>query len=509
MASKLRYLNKSPQGNYEYRRRVPTELQSYFPRTQSGRPLREWKQALGTDNEGIARKRWYIENEKFEDALRVARILTEAPEAMPVADHLARAKKLINQFGLHPDKAPHLGPSATDEDYLAFKKAAEVWNDKLSRVTAQILDVIDDVTIDTKQEEIDYQNGTWGRPDYTTPRTNIPSDQKHLDLALSVMSGETTEPAKPTWRDAIELYISTNKRENSREAEKARRWEVKTRNLLKKFGDATGGMTTPLDKLERALIINWLWREYPSAPTRNRYNNTFSAVINCWNRENKEQIYNPFSGLSNKKQELEEAIERRSFKPDEWFAYLDGVKAIGNIEMRLIGLLMIFTGCRTSEAAGIQVRDLKLTDNMPHVVFRTNRLRRMDKQGLERAVPLMTPLLEAFRDYKMPSDPNQAVFGRYGTTKGFDSVSVTLRDLIQSTLGIKEKALVPYSTRHTLIDRATAASVPLPRAEYIVGHKSEGSSAIHRRYGTMTPPNVIFDDMAKIFQATEWGYYEE
>lgn len=40
-------------------------------------------------------------------------------------------------------------------------------------------------------------------------------------------------------------------------------------------------------------------------------------------------------------------------------------------------------------------------------------------------------------------------------------------------------------------------------------HVSEGSSKIHKDYGTKTPPDVLYDDMTKIFAVTDWGYYED
>jgi integrase len=66
-----------------------------------------------------------------------------------------------------------------------------------------------------------------------------------------------------------------------------------------------------------------------------------------------QSIFNPFSGLSNKKREKDEREERRSFKPEELSEYLNNIINIKHEEVKLIGLLMIYTGCRTSEAAGL------------------------------------------------------------------------------------------------------------------------------------------------------------
>ena len=77
-------------------------------------------------------------------------------------------------------------------------------------------------------------------------------------------------------------------------------------------------------------------------------------------------------------------------------------------------------------------------------------------------------------------------------------------------MGLADTTVVPYSARHSLRDMSAAASgVTIARAEYIMGHVSEGSSKIHKAYGTKTPPDILFDDMTKIFAVTDWGYYED
>ena len=148
-----------------------------------------------------------------------------------------------------------------------------------------------------------------------------------------------------------------------------------------------------------------------------------------------------------------------------------------NNELKVIGLLIRFTGCRTSEAAGLQVKYLKLNSNIPHVIFRISSIRRMDKSDIERAAPLLAPILDAFRVYEIPSEndapvlPNYYTAKRRGnyTAKRRGNASIALRHIVRSIAGIKDKDVVPYSARQTFKDRATAASVDPSRAEYIMG----------------------------------------
>ncbi|MDB0053060.1 tyrosine-type recombinase/integrase [Ascidiaceihabitans sp.] len=261
------------------------------------------------------------------------------------------------------------------------------------------------------------------------------------------------------------------------------------------------GPNTKLDDLNRQVVSDWMWNTYPKSETRNRYNNTFSAVINCWNTEMKgKNVFNPFAGLSNKALEKEEARNRRSFNPDEWFSYLSFfLKKFLNNELKVMFLLILFTGCRASEAVGLQVKDLKLSSNMPHVIFRTSSTRLMDKSDMEQAVPILALILDAFRTYEIPSENDAPVFPNYYTAKGHGNASTALRNIVRSIASIKDNDVAPYSARHTLKDRTTAVSVDPSHAEYIMGHKSEGSSKTRKQYGTMTPTEVLLEDMTKIF----------
>ena len=489
MASRISYLVRSKTGFYEYRRKVPTRLRPFFPSTKTGKLMSEWKKSLNTKHEPIAHRRWLEENNRFNAASEIAEKLASGT---PLASYEIEASgnAIAIKDGVHPKQAPVLLANATDEDIINFKRRVAEWNDFIVYMHDQYLEEIDRKYRDANGKEIKWD----------------PSDPKVA--AFRIMTGEAIVSMEPTWSDATELYIKVNKAGKKREIVKEQKWELSTRNLLEKFAASNGGKHLRLEDLDRQTIRDWLIRTYPNVSTRNRYNNVFSAVLNNWNKEHKSKVYNPFAGLSNKTLEQEEAIKRRSFTPTEWHSYLLHIENLGDIQLKLIGLLMLYTGCRTNEAAGLQVRDLRIGDNLPHVVFRTNEIRRMDKNGLERAVPLMTPILETYRLYDHEKNPELPLFPKYGTTKGFENVSAKLRHIVNDLMGIDSPEVVPYSARHTMRDRSEVANISTSRAEYIMGHKSAASSRIHQKYGTKTPPSVLLDDMIKIFEVADWGYYE-
>jgi len=67
----------------------------------------------------------------------------------------------------------------------------------------------------------------------------------------------------------------------------------------------------------------------------------------------------------------------------------------------------------------------------------------MDKNGLERNVPLMTPVLDAYRLYEHKRHPDKPLFPKYGNTRGFENVASKLGHVVNELMGIKNPDLVP------------------------------------------------------------------
>ena len=223
-------------------------------------------------------------------------------------------------YGAHPDQAPTLDHNATDDEIDEFKQVIRDWKYSVKDHKDLILDAMIHETVDEEQLAKDYKEGRWAQNGYQTPRKEL--DENHpLVAQLAVISSEVDTTMSSTWADATELYIKTNKRHKKRLPDKEAKWEFKARALLERFTLPMDGPNTKLDDLDRQVVSDWMWNTYPKAGTRNRYNNTFSAVINCWNTEMKgKNVFNTFAGLSNKALEKEEARNRRSFNPDEWFS---------------------------------------------------------------------------------------------------------------------------------------------------------------------------------------------
>ena len=502
MAARIAYLNQSKRGFYEYRRWLPKRLRPAF----GGK--HEYKKSLETTEHTVAFQRWAKVNADFEAKVKLAEKMLASPNSLNSLEVLDQANRIAEEFGIHPEQAPVLKGGYTEAEYDVFVYADKDYRGKQEDWNWNYPDMVQDKYIDEEQRQKDYETGRWGQPGYQTPYKRIdPRDP--LIVAGDIISGDVIKSLDATWRDAFELYLEVNAKTKRRYEHSQKKYESKMRNMFTKFGESLGklGNRTLLKNITRVQARSFV--EGYRAATGNRYNNALSAVVNLYNQENQnEPVANPFSGLANKTAERDEAVIIRSLKPSEFHQYVNLLEGHHNWEIATIGLIMAYTGCRTGEAAGLEMRDIKLTDNIPHIVFRTNQVRRIGKGGLERAVPLMARILDRLREGPTYVDTQAAYFNKYGKVSAFDNVSNQLNSVIKKGV-VNDVSVVAYSTRHTFRDRSTAAGIRSDNAEYLMGHLSSGSSRIHKSYGTMTPPFSLYQEMVDTYAQKEWGYYED
>lgn len=489
MPTHLPYLTRSKTGWYEYRRRVPAHLRPSFGN------IREFKKALRTTSLKEAVTKWAAINLEYEAVVkRHGRLqgVDGSPLSQDVINEaLAMAKGL---------ERPTLRAGATTTERRVFEAQEEAWLAGAGNLRDELAD---DYTDYSRLKE-DYTKGRFFKEGYETPyRDSSPTDPKVIALK-HVVEGLPIE-LKPTWADAVDSYFSVNKSDKIRDKVKQDTYDKKMGNLYKKFGLSLGkqGSNTPLEAITRQHAR--AFKDSYNISTGNRYNHQLSAVVNSWNREFPNKVVqNPFSGLSNKLLESKHSIKRRSFSPEEWADFVGALKACKNREIALIGLIMAYTGCRTSEAAGLALKDVRLSEEVPNLVFRSNEVRSMEKGGLERAVPIFEPLTTLLKEYLLVRTTTQAFFNKYGAQQQFSNVSVQLNNRLRKELPNSGKELVAYSFRHTIHDKGRAAKVDPSIHEYIVGHQSSGSSRIHQQYGTRTPPRAIVADMKAILDQSIW-----
>ena len=227
------------------------------------------------------------------------------------------------------------------------------------------------------------------------------------------------------------------------------------------------------------------------------------------------QLASPFEGLRNMKAELETQTNWRSLTPDEFARVTDALWSRPNNAVTLHGLLALENGCRISDANGLEVLDVRLSGDTPHIAFKPNRTRRLDKGSVKRSVPLSPALVDRLRAYSETHNrdkaPNEPFFERkYVGQNGRSNISTQLVRLIRTTTNNEgNREVVEHSLRHTFKDRGRAARVDIGVIDYLQGHKSPLSSSISDRYGSGVPPEHHLKDWERIMATTNWGVFNK
>ena len=71
----------------------------------------------------------------------------------------------------------------------------------------------------------------------------------------------------------------------------------------------------------------------------------------------------PFYKLRNKKREEQLAKKKWPLNPDEFGKY-EAAADQAEDHVKLLTLFLLYTGCRVSDAYGLEVRDVNLTENI-------------------------------------------------------------------------------------------------------------------------------------------------
>ena len=469
----IKYLTKSAKdGVYGYRRKIPVSLRGFFPNNTT-----EYKKSFFTTDVIEAARLVKLENNMFDVTAKVQR-----GEVGTAPDDVTAAAKVI---AIYNKKVPKVDSSPDDVE-VAERLNYEWATDVL-----------------TERGYIEYGHDGWtGRP-----ISNLRDPE--AVAAWMLLKNKSDYVFDITLYDVMSYYLTANLKKPRNETQKLKVSESVPRLFERLANELPDGILTVADKLDRFEVREILQRLWPNASTRKRVVNTYSAAINYWNEEHaRKTIYNVFNKLVKAKEVNKDAVIRRSFTPEELSLYQKSLSAESDIEVRLIGALMIFSGCPNGEAQDLQRNDLKLHDIFPHVIFRNTTLRMFGKDRIERSVPLVGKLLMELREYAEGLNSESVAFFPKHSGKSIDRISTKLAKHITNCRPNDQRLLSPYSARHTFMDRYKAAEIPAEIGKYLVGHKDKESNKVHDKYGTGRPPELFVEHIKKINDTADWGYFE-
>ena len=537
MKHDIPFLTKTAKsGWYGYRRRVPKELKHLF----QGKS--EIIKAFNTKNFDIAQIELRKMNDWFDEKVESHNFTKKVKGQLPF-EQLRSVDKHLRDEGLHPDEMPQVSVHTSrsdfvdiskdaldaaiakvkrdrgeinDEEYLALLKPLQgrkLWQMQSFIIQRDFLrDHLQKKYTDPKK--LIDTGPVFERDDYIPPQLQWDESDPEV-IQYRIMNNEPVNPP-PTWQNALDNYLRQNLRK-TRNPQQTSKHKKATISMAQKLAtDFPDRMDTKLQDIEGDMIQNFAEQAWPKAPTRSKNLRVLRAIWRCWDEHQPKQKvgFDPFKPIvkatSGKVDQDED--KRRSFTPAEFKHFLESLSNETNDEIKLIGLIMAYCGAPTGEAAGLVRGDVKLKVEQPYIVFRNNKHRLMGKPRLERAIPLIDSLASQLNEYLGSKElgKDDLIFPVLGTGEyASGDRSKKLTKHIINMRDHDEKHLVPYSLRHTFIDRADIVGSPSGFSEYIVGHRTEGSSKIHANYGTGLPPAKLVEFMHDTWTVEDWGMFEE
>lgn len=211
---------------------------------------------------------------------------------------------------------------------------------------------------------------------------------------------------------------------------------------------------------------------------------TVRSVINFAASEIGVELSNPFGKVY---YDRTAGVEGREPIPLDTIRSLQGECRKLDDELRWIVALVSDTGLRLAEAVGLLKDDLRLEDEVPHVVVRQHPWRRLKTSGSSRKVPLVGTSLWAAHRIKDSSPDSPFAFPRYTTPDraNANSASAALNKWMKPKV---PKNTTMHSFRHSLRDRLRVVECPADIVDQIGGWATEG---VGHSYGSGYPLDVL------------------
>jgi len=428
---RLRYVTRTKTGSYEYRRQVPKALRAKIGKF-------EIKRVLG-QSEARAIREYSAFHDQVERLLAAAKLpevnLTTLRNSPKTAmDDYREALARLKAVGIDPTEPLYSEPGeVTQADLLA-----DHW-----------------VINDTADSE-----------------------------AIRMLTGVgKVKPPVATFMDASRLYVTTKIEGRPDEHRKRLRNERVSGFVTTALGKDP--KLTDMTRTHAREVVAEMLASGAKPETVDRYCNDIRAIINfgITEYELERQAINPFVKIDIKGLKTDNETDRDERSPFTK-AQLKATRAFildhAGSELKLIWRLLEGTGMRLSEASGLEVQDIALDSDTPHLDLRFNRIRRLKNKSSIRLVPLVGDALDAAREaLDGRSGSSEAVFRKYGKPGGGNVASAALMKNLRKV--VKDPKVTVHSLRHTLQDRMIVAGISEHDRHIILGHSVTGEA---NRYGS-------------------------
>lgn len=365
----------------------------------------------------------------------------------------------------------------TDSQKLALEKAQRVWLEHLRAWEAQLLGNSDDAFERQKSARLiaqgvgfDYvpidqvaQLSTEAILERVEAAVNAigPRNEQTLSALLGaepVQNLRLSEVLEKFWENSRDLVLGKS-------ADQVRRWKNPRKKAFANFISVVGDL--PVDELTKNDFLQfrkwWLTRIEVEGLTPNSANKDLVHLQSVLKKVNDLLSLNLALEFGGQKLKEKPKTDRPPFS-DVWIVEkilrpgaLDGL----NPEARAILLVMINTGCRPSEIAGLSPEEIVLDGPVPYIMIRNNIHRQLKSDPSKRDIPLVGVSLEAVRDF-----PHG--FAHYRAKPS--TLSATVNKYLRENGLLESESHVMYSLRHSFEDRMLGAGIDDRIRRELFGH---------------------------------------
>lgn len=324
----------------------------------------------------------------------------------------------------------------------------------------------EELAIDLLRDHIDGKRERWAdkqeEPELAHDQGDAASYMSPVEIeAFRRLYGEKV----PLLSDALNLYLESHTKSNNE------KFVTFQKRAFISLIDCTGDKAVAsLSRADVRAYISKALKEGHSTGTVRRRLNIMGAVFNVWIHENSLTMPNPFTRISIP-DEGKDKIKRVPFTPDELTTIYSLCRQRDD-ELRWLVALMIDTGPRIAEVAGLALSDLVICHAVPHMVIQEQPWRSLKNQGSNRKVPLVgASLWAAKRIIDTARAGQKFAFPRYvsDTECKATSASNAANKFIRSS-GMNHTT---HEFRHTLADRLRNSGCPKDVRYSIDGHAAQ------------------------------------
>ena len=214
------------------------------------------------------------------------------------------------------------------------------------------------------------------------------------------------------------------------------------------------------------------------------------SIVNLAIKERGLSIVNPFLGVYIP--DLDDTKERKPV-PLKDIRIIQAKCRLIDDDLRWVVSLISDTGMRLSEVVGLKSEDIILDSQIPHILVRPNKKRRLKTKQSERVVPLVGMALWSATQ-ALENQPTGYLFTRYNKTdqSNANSASAALNKWMKEFVG---EGIVIHSFRHSMRDRLRMVECPSDVIDSIGGWSKR---SIGESYGSGHPLRVLYKWMKRI-----------